>query len=656
MPKGTFIGTDRRNNWKIRPEDGGRTVIITGTAGLPRPSGLIEYTPTRSGDYVDFGSYVPPVPEYFRDFGQEDIQTAQMLATSFWGDEELAARLIRVLKGQGDLTYEREQFGGFSYRFAGRIRFIQGEREVLEYSNLGDATSFSFSDGMRIHRVHRLEDAIAGLSPFPYERIGGIRTIGEGFGGKGEGALFLKGRAENLEFIIGDQVLIGASEEKAYLAHNDIRAGSWEDVRSGSMPDGMMDRILAAVDGMRYPLVVRSSTDLEGRHGVSGAGIFESVFITGPEQMEDAIKEVYASRHSPRAIEYLRKNGIDPASVHMGIQLIELITDDYLGDSAIFHGGRAPFASGTVLSRMPFERDKAQVLAAYGLGTLGITGRESVSSQKVPLREGYEAFRVMDEFVQNHKQSILHLVDPTTGDVISRSPASGMENVLAEIPVHHLVSIAWHMERALGYPVIMEYAITHHNFRPTIAILQVERLFMQDLKPVEMPEYSGDEIVLQSNNTMGHGVAKLSDIIVVPDYRGMSKEDFLAMHDKLHELNSKYGGYALLYSGRLGSAINPSERRIVDYDSVSNAGVIVELLPSDQATNCSHLDRILTEQQVLYLSSPRVALESLVSRFPFERYSFGGRDLLVIHAAGSVSARVDSQMQGGGYGVIAVES
>src|SRR5439155_3354543 len=60
----------------------------------------------------------------------------------------------------------------------------------------------------------------------------------------------------------------------------------------------------------REGVIVRSSATAEDSSGLSFAGIFESIAIDGPEDLEGAVREVWASAFSPRALSYARERGL----------------------------------------------------------------------------------------------------------------------------------------------------------------------------------------------------------------------------------------------------------------------------------------------------------------------------------------------------------
>lgn len=83
----------------------------------------------------------------------------------------------------------------------------------------------------------------------------------------------------------------------------------------GRVPPEVLDPILATVERLRLwenrdGLIVRSSATAEDTHDLSFAGIFESIPIDAPDGLEPAIRKVWLSCFSPRAIAYLRERGL----------------------------------------------------------------------------------------------------------------------------------------------------------------------------------------------------------------------------------------------------------------------------------------------------------------------------------------------------------
>jgi phosphohistidine swiveling domain-containing protein len=120
-----------------------------------------------------------------------------------------------------------------------------------------------------------------------------------------------------IEFLGLSTVLYGLSEA---LARPGVLPALGEQVRdrlrSGRVPPHVLDPILAAVQELRLwesyheGVIVRSSATVEDSAAHSFAGIFESLPIAAPEELEPAIREVWSSAFSPRALTYFGEVGL----------------------------------------------------------------------------------------------------------------------------------------------------------------------------------------------------------------------------------------------------------------------------------------------------------------------------------------------------------
>ena len=101
--------------------------------------------------------------------------------------------------------------------------------------------------------------------------------------------------------------------------------------------------------------MVRSSANCEDLEELAGAGLYESVANVGLEELEAAVKTVWASLWTRRAAAGRRQAGIPHEQAHMGVLIQSMLTPDY---SFVLH---------TV---NPIDRNPRQVYAelAVGLG------------------------------------------------------------------------------------------------------------------------------------------------------------------------------------------------------------------------------------------------------------------------------------------------
>ncbi|MGI8890082.1 MAG: PEP/pyruvate-binding domain-containing protein [Chthoniobacterales bacterium] len=105
--------------------------------------------------------------------------------------------------------------------------------------------------------------------------------------------------------------LLPGSEEMTEAAA-EIRQG----LLSSRIPSEILLPISQTIDALRLweqpcdGLIIRSSATIEDGSANSFAGIFESIPITRPEELEPTVREIWASVFSPRALSYFREVGV----------------------------------------------------------------------------------------------------------------------------------------------------------------------------------------------------------------------------------------------------------------------------------------------------------------------------------------------------------
>ncbi|WP_234439601.1 MULTISPECIES: PEP/pyruvate-binding domain-containing protein [Streptomyces] len=94
-------------------------------------------------------------------------------------------------------------------------------------------------------------------------------------------------------------------------------------VRATALPDRVLDEVMAQL--VRHvpdagSLVVRSSSNAEDLPGFSAAGLYESVaHVTGPRHLAAAVKQVWASLFTARAVRLRHQAGIPLEDTYMGV-------------------------------------------------------------------------------------------------------------------------------------------------------------------------------------------------------------------------------------------------------------------------------------------------------------------------------------------------
>ena len=186
------------------------------------------------------------------------------------------------------------------------------------------------------------------------------RVIGTGFiGGKAVGMLLAQhilrqdtefDWANNLE--THDSFFVGSNVYYSYIVHN----GLWrlfmqqktpegylsaaselrKEMLHGSFPDTIRDGFQKMLDYYgQYPMIIRSSSLLEDGFGNAFAGKYDSFFCVNQgspeerlEQLEDAVRKIFASTMSQDALAYRLQRGLDQQDEQMAL-LVQRVSGSY---------------------------------------------------------------------------------------------------------------------------------------------------------------------------------------------------------------------------------------------------------------------------------------------------------------------------------------
>lgn len=186
------------------------------------------------------------------------------------------------------------------------------------------------------------------------------RVIGTGFiGGKALGMLLAHNiLRQDSEFDwdghleAHDSFFVGSNVYYSYIVHN----GLWQlfmqqktlegyltaaselrkEMLIGSFPDSIREGFQKMLDYYgQYPIIIRSSSLLEDGFGNAFAGKYESFFCVNQgspeqrlEQLEDAIRKVFASAMSEDALSYRLQRGLDQQDEQMAL-LVQRVSGSY---------------------------------------------------------------------------------------------------------------------------------------------------------------------------------------------------------------------------------------------------------------------------------------------------------------------------------------
>ncbi|SDI59655.1 Pyruvate phosphate dikinase, PEP/pyruvate binding domain [Pseudobutyrivibrio sp. 49] len=508
------------------------------------------------------------------------------------------------------------------------------------------------------------------------------RMIGTGMiGGKACGMLLARKIIENNrsdifeKFEPHDSFYVGSDVFYTFIVENhfwDIRVRQRKPEEYFTLADEFAQRLLDGkfsrdmeeelVKLLEYygqdPIIVRSSSILEDGFGNAFAGKYESVFCPNAgdmdqrlNELEDAIRTVYASTMSKSALDYRNRRGLQARDEQMAL-LIQRVSGSYYGEYYM------PCAAGVGYSYSPYrfmeslDPEAGMLRLVMGLGTSAVDRTEGSYPRLVSL-DNPKATTARDSG-EKHKysQKKLELINRGEGklqqvelDVIKPFMPYYLQRLLLEhdFDVERLFREQGHnrdiqfiscqgivekqeimaqMKDILGtiqkeydYPVDTEFTI---NFSEdgdyVINILQCRPLqVFEDSGDFEMPDEIGAEKVLFEceKSAMGLSRSEKLDMIVYVDpvnYYNMDYKDKYTIANAIGTINWKMRDSGkkmlLMVPGRIGTT-SPELGVPTSFADISEFEAICEIANSEAGYNPelsygSHFFQDLVESGILY--------------------------------------------------------
>jgi CheY-like chemotaxis protein len=427
-------------------------------------------------------------------------------------------------------------------------------------------------------------------------------------------------------------------------------------------PVTLIDKLLAFLQEVRYPLAVRSSSLLEDSQYQPFSGVYETFMLANQnpdiqlrlEQLLEAIKLVYASTFSQHAKAYVRATPYRLEEEKMAVLIQQIV--------GTTHGNRFyPNFSGVVRSRNFYPHPPVRVEDGFAAVALGL-GRSVVGGGKCltfcpRYPQNLVQFSSVDDILANSQTEFWALevehaaragdaaadlrevpfrLDVAEADGTLQMLAStysidnhavydGMSRrgprIISFAPIlkHGMFPLPGILDQlmrigedALGRPVEIEFAVRLPQLADEPAefgFLQLRPLVMsREGEDIHMEQVEPAHLVCQSSQVMGHGrVEDLRDVIVV-DFHRFERGRSVEVAQSVAHFNAHLGDsatpYMLIGVGRWGST--DSWLGIpVAWDQISGARVIVEsgfrdlrVVPSQG----SHFFQNLTAFQIGYFT------------------------------------------------------
>lgn len=513
------------------------------------------------------------------------------------------------------------------------------------------------------------------------------RVIGTGFiGGKAVGMLLaqniLKQDTEldwdnHLE--THDSYFIGSNVYYTYIVHN----GLWQlymkqktpegyfacaselrkEMMLGKFPDSIRDGFMKMLDYYgQYPIIIRSSSLLEDGFGNAFAGKYESFFCVNQgspeerlEQLEDAIRKVFASAMSEDALTYRLQRGLDKQDEQMAL-LIQRVSGSY------HHHYYFPELAGVGVSYNTFVWDgemdsKAGMLRlVLGLGTRAVDRTEGdyprIVALDAPQKRPHSGFEDTRKFSQREVDllninenrmetvSLLSLTkkgvnipwrryavqDQETMNLLERRGQEKQDiwlltfdQLLAEKEFTGLMQrMLKALEEAYEYPVDVEFTINFTSDQvPKINVVQCRPLQTKgEEKGITLPRNVADEQTFfrSDGNFMGGNISQpIKWVIWVEpsEYTRLPLAEKYEIARLVGRLNKRIADKVdsptmLLGPGRWGTS-TPAMGVPISFSEISNLTAIAEvaftsgnLMP--ELSFGSHFFQDLVEAQIFYLA------------------------------------------------------
>ena len=208
------------------------------------------------------------------------------------------------------------------------------------------------------------------------------------------------------------------------------------------------------IDVLEHGFAVRSSATVEDNAQVSFAGQAESILcVSGTSNVIDAVKRVWLSTLTPRAIFYLKSKKVPLSCVKMGVVVQEMVQAD---------------VSGVMFTRNVVSNDLNQLLvdAAWGLGEPLVSGRitpDTYVLERNPLR-------IIDRKLGTKElTSTIQVIDGKSSVKVEDTHEALRSTYVLKI--NELLKVAkmgLNIEERMGSPQDIEWCMRHGN----IVILQ----------------------------------------------------------------------------------------------------------------------------------------------------------------------------------------
>lgn len=429
--------------------------------------------------------------------------------------------------------------------------------------------------------------------------------------------------------------------------------------KNSPLPPEITKGLLVALDSFGdVPLIVRSSSLLEDRAGMSFAGKYKSLFIANKGTKEeriaaltDAITEVYASLFDPDPIEYRYEHDLIDHHEEMGI-LIQEVVGQQVGHYWLPAFAGVAFSNNEFRWSSRIQRTDGLVRLVPGLGTRAVdrlsddypilvspgqsklrintTAEEYArySPKKIDLInlttktfETIDIHSLLKEY-GNEYPSINQLISVINQDQIQQPGIKGVdfkkddfivtfEGLLSHTPfLKQIRAIMEILQEALNHPIDIEFAHDGKNFY----MLQCRtQSYSEESTPALIPaDIPLSKIIFSANRYISNGhVPDITHIVYVDPQKYSEIGDYKTLAavghaiGRLNQILPKRH-FILMGPGRWGSRGDIKLGVSVTYSDINNTAMLIEiaLRKKDYAPEPSfgtHFFQDMVEASIRYL-------------------------------------------------------
>ncbi|KAB8139391.1 pyruvate kinase [Gracilibacillus oryzae] len=216
-----------------------------------------------------------------------------------------------------------------------------------------------------------------------------------------------------------------------------------EKILTGKFPTNIKEQFVQVLEYFgQSPIIIRSSSLLEDNFGNAFAGKYDSVFCVNQgtpeeryEQLENAIRTVYASTMHPDALEYRMNRGLFEKDEQMAI-LIQRVSGDHYADNFFPHIAGVGNSSNLYVWDKNVDMDAGMIRLVFGLGTRAVDRTV----------DDYAKIVTLD---QPTRKPLMHMDDQKKFSQHGVDVLSIKENRLTSVKLDEAISNVWDVERNL---------------------------------------------------------------------------------------------------------------------------------------------------------------------------------------------------------------